>query len=92
MAATDTKPSARGFGAPTNLVTRTVAITPHDTNTLAEVSDGILVGAAGNLNCILADETVAKVLPVPAGFSPLRVKQVLNTSTTASGLFACYCG
>ncbi len=63
------------------------AITKSDTDELATITRGIMVGADGNLNVILADDTAGVVIAVLAGVVyPLRVRQVLSASTTATGI------
>ena len=64
------------------------AITPHDTNELPSVTRAIYVGETGDIKCILANNTVAVTfVNATAGtILPIRVKQVLNTGTSALNL------
>lgn len=64
-------------------------ITPIDGagNELPQVTRAIVVGTAGLLNVILADNSTF-LMPVLAGTYPLRVRQVLLTGTTAANLTA----
>lgn len=70
--------------------TSAVAITPHDTNDLTDITRGLFVGTGGNVSLILADDSVAVLFKnVPAGVVlPLRVKRVRATNTTATDLVA----
>jgi hypothetical protein len=72
--------------------TRAVAITPHDSNDLADVTRGLYVGVSGDVRVILAGDTSAVTLTgLAAGMvHPLRVKRVLSTSTTATGIVGLY--
>lgn len=75
------------FFGPTVPARRAYAITPDDDADVARVTRGVICGGAGNLNCILADDTSAVVIPVLAGIVyPLQVKRVLSTSTTATSI------
>lgn len=65
-------------------------ITPHDTNDLAFETRGVLVGVAGDLEVIGADDTTAVVLPVQAGWNPIAVTRILAANTTATGIVAAY--
>lgn len=71
---------------------KAIAITPHDTNELANVTKAIWVGGAGNIVVILEDDSAAVTLVgVAAGtLLPLRAKIVKSTSTTATSLVALY--
>lgn len=55
------------FFGPTVPARRAYAITPDDDADVARVTRGVICGGAGNLNCILADDTSAVVIPVLAG-------------------------
>lgn len=67
-------------------LTRGADVTAHDTNELAFLSRAVLVTAAGNLNVMWQDGTT-QVIPVSANLMyPLRVKKILSTSTTATGI------
>ena len=62
------------------------AVTPHDTNELAQVSRALYVGGAGDLVVILADDTTAVTFKaVPAGsVLPVRARIVKATGTAAT--------
>ena len=66
------------------------AVTPHDTNALAEYSRGLYVGGAGNITCRLVDDTNDTVFTaVPSGaILPIRVSHVRATGTTATSIVA----
>lgn len=68
------------------------AITPSDTQDLAFLPRGVYVGGDGSLAVILADDTESVTFTgVPAAsLLPIRVKRVLATGTTASGLVGVY--
>jgi hypothetical protein len=67
--------------------TRGFAITPHDSNVLAEKPRAIVAAVAGDVNVILADDDTAVVFALAAGV-PLDIspKVVKSTSTTATGI------
>lgn len=51
----------------------------------------IYVGGAGNLTCIMSDDSSVLFSAVPAGtILPITVKQVLSTGTTATLLIGLY--
>jgi hypothetical protein len=67
-------------------------ITPSDTDELEYVTKAIMVTATGNLNVIFDGDTVAVVIAVTQNilYSGLAIKQILSTSTTATGIKAFY--
>lgn len=77
------------FGPPSNFA----AIAPNDGIDLPSgVTRGIYVGVAGNIKITGSDDTDANavIVPVPVGFSPISVKKVWLTGTTATGLIAAW--
>jgi len=68
--------------------TQAFAITPSDSTDLAQVTRAIYTGTGGDITCILADDTSSVTFQfVPAGaILPLRVKRILSTGTTSSGM------
>jgi hypothetical protein len=76
----------------TGPLTNAVAITPHDSNDLAQTTRGLYVGVAGNVRVIFAGDTEAVTLTgLAAGMvHPFRVTRVLSTSTTATGIVGLY--
>lgn len=68
------------------------AVTPSNTVVLDPPCKSLYIGGAGNVNLLLADDTVAVVfVGVSAGqVLPVRAKQVLSTSTTATSIVALY--
>lgn len=62
-------------------------ITPHNDNDLAVVTRWLIVHTAGAVACIAANG-VTVTLTLPAGIFPLRIKRILSTGTTATGLTA----
>ncbi len=71
---------------------RAVAVTPSDTDELVNVSRGIFVGNTGDLTVVLGDDSAAVTFENIADGTllPLRVRQVLSTGTTATGIVALY--
>ena len=70
---------------------RKTVITPNDSTDLAEIPRALWIGTGGDLNCILADDAGASVIPsLTAGYHPLRTVRILDTNTTASGIVALY--
>ena len=66
------------------------SITPADGTDLDIVTRGLNVSAAGNVSVVtLADETVTVHIAAGIVF-PLRVKRVLSTGTTATGIVGLY--
>jgi len=65
------------------------AITPNDDADLAVRPRAILVGVAGDLEVVSLSGTT-EVLPVPAGYNPIRPVRVKATNTTATGLYGLY--
>lgn len=72
--------------AGTNPAILAFVITPDDDNDLAQHARSLLVGVAGNINCIPTGQTNAVVMPVQAGVTPVSVRRVLSTNTTATGI------
>jgi hypothetical protein len=67
------------------------AVSPDNDNDLAlGPCKALLIGAAGTLSIIAADDTDAVSLTVEAGLLPVRVKRVRATGTTATGIVALY--
>ena len=63
------------------------AITPHDSNELAEVTRAVYVGTAGALAVTLLSGAETILSGVPAGtLLPIRARRVLSTGTTAGAL------
>lgn len=89
-AAADEYPARGGMG----VYEGGVSITPHDDNQLARVSKGLFVGpnggGAGNLAVMWRDGTTTTLTALPPGVYPFRVRKVLSTGTTATGIVALY--
>lgn len=65
------------------------AVTPHDTNELAFVTRGIIVGVAGNVKVTLASGDVVTLPGLAAGvIHPVRAKVIWSTGTTATTIVA----
>lgn len=69
---------------------RLAVVTPSDAADLAEIPKALLIGGAGTVSLIAADDTVAVTLTVEAGVLPIRVRRVRATGTTATGIVALY--
>jgi hypothetical protein len=69
-----------------------VAVTPHDTNDLAESTSGLYIGGAGAVAVITEGEGTSVIFAaVPVGTTlPIRVTRVLSTGTTATNILALY--
>lgn len=69
-----------------------VAITPHDSNDLADASRGVFVGVSGNLKVDMVGSGTAVVFTgLAAGvIHPLRVTRIYSTDTTATNIVAVY--
>lgn len=66
------------------------AVTPSDTEDLAEVSRALHIGVAGDIAVIMADDTTPIVLKDVGGDVAYMVKRVLATGTTATDIVALY--
>lgn len=77
--------NAAGLDSPAE---NAAAVTPHDSNELANYSRALYVGGAGNVCVTLVGTGTAIVfVGVPAGtILPIRCKLVKSTSTTATSI------
>jgi hypothetical protein len=68
-----------------------VAVVPHATNPLADISKALFIGGAGNLVCRLVGDTADVTFTgVQAGqILPIRVSHV-RSATTATSIVALY--
>lgn len=67
------------------------AITPHATDALSPVPDGIMVNVAGNVALRGVDGNDDVTLTLLAGVVyPIRAKYVRVSGTTATGIFGLY--
>lgn len=65
------------------------AVTPHDSNPLAETTRALYVGSAGNVALVLASGASVTFANVAGGsWLPVRAVQVRATGTTASAIVA----
>ena len=69
---------------------RAVAITPDDSNDLADRTRGIYVGVSGDLSVILAEDTTAVTfVGLAAGVvHPIAAIRIRSTGTTATSIVA----
>lgn len=94
---THTATAAKGSSS-TSPAVRSMAITPHDTNFLADAADsplvtrGLSVNVAGTVTCKLVDDkSVSYVFYALAGvIYPLAVVKVFSTGTTATGIYGLF--
>lgn len=54
-----------------------------------DTPQAVLVGVAGDLACVGEDGN-EEILPVVAGYNPIRPRRINTTGTTATGLFLLY--
>lgn len=71
--------------------TGAVAVTPNDGADLAKMTEGLYIGAAGNVAVTMQDGTSVTFTGLAAGVAHrLSVKRVLATGTTATGIVGLY--
>lgn len=77
---------------PSSPATRAQAVTPHDTNPIADPPKGLYVGGAGNITMRGMNDTADTVWAgVPAGtVLPFRARYVRATGTSATFILALY--
>lgn len=86
MAAADSFNITNNVNAPAS---NFVAVTPHDSTDLANVSRAIWVGGAGNVAAVTVAGTAVTFAGVPAGtLLPIRVSRINATNTTATDIVA----
>lgn len=69
-----------------------IAVTPHDSNALANVPKALYIGGAGNVTCRCVDDS-ADVLFVgltAGSILPVRATHVRSTGTTATSIVNLY--
>lgn len=67
------------------------AITPHDTNDLANFSRAVWVGGTGDIKVDMVGSGTVTFTAVPAGYMlAVRASRVYATDTTATALVAVY--
>ncbi|NBU34624.1 hypothetical protein EBZ38_12480 [bacterium] len=65
------------------------AVTPSDTVDLGFITTQIIASGAGVISCNMQGTGTAVLIPVAAGVPlPIRVRRVLATGTTATGIVA----
>ncbi len=69
-----------------------VAITPHDTNELANLARGIYCGVGGDVTVVMADSGTAVLFKNLAGgiIHPIRARIIKSTGTAATNIVAVY--
>ena len=76
--------TATGLDAPAS---HGFAITPHDSNELAETTRALYVGTAGSVALVMASGAALSLVNVAGGtILPLRVRAVRATGTCAGAL------
>ena len=84
MAATDTHEfSSGGLAGPFQ---NAAAVTPHDTNDLANVSAAIQAAGAGNIVMVTQGGSTATLAFADGQLMPIRATLIKATSTTATGI------
>ena len=67
------------------------AVTPsNDADLALGVCKALLIGGAGTIEIIAADDADAVTLTVAAGILPVRARRVRAAGTTATGIVALY--
>lgn len=67
------------------------AVTPHDTNELANWSRAVYVGASGDLKFTSAGGDTVTLVGLAAGiWHPIRAKIIFSTDTTATSIVVGY--
>lgn len=89
MAADNLSQGSLGGRSSSGPATRLRAVTPHDTNELPFVSNGIIAGGAGNVAIVALEDTNPVIVPILAGqLLPIRARLIRATGTTATGIVA----
>lgn len=71
--------------------THAVAVTPHDTNLLAnEALKGLYVGVSGDVKVTTVDGEDIVFKAAPVGVLNVQAKRVFSTGTTATNIVALY--
>lgn len=82
-------PFANTLGAPRHGYTNAAAVTPSDTVDLADVTQALYVGGAGNVAVIMQGGQTVTFTGLTVGtILEVRVSRVKATSTTATALVA----
>ncbi len=64
-------------------------VSPNDGANLPAETVGISINAGGNIAAVAVDSTTPTTVgPLPAGFYPVRLRKILATGTTATGIVA----
>lgn len=78
--------NAAGLSSP---VTNALAITPSDTDELAQVTRGVYVAVSGTLKVDMVDSGTVTFTALSAGvIHPIRCKKIYSTGTAATGIVA----
>lgn len=77
----------RGMTSPTR---RIVAITPDDSNELAEVTRALRICTAGDLHFVDGEGNEHTWPDLEAGYHPIEVRKVFSTNTNADGIYGLY--
>ncbi len=67
---------------------KAVAVTPHNSNDLANNSTALWVGVAGDISVEMVDSGSAIVFKNVSGLIPIQVSRVNSTATTATDIVA----
>ncbi|MCO5092613.1 hypothetical protein [Bosea sp. (in: a-proteobacteria)] len=65
------------------------AVTPHDSDELEYVTNGIVAGVAGTIAVVaLEDASPVALTVIPGQLLPIRARKIMATGTTATGIVA----
>ena len=75
-------------GSVTDPAISAVAVTPDNSNDLAQTTRALYIGVSGNVKVDMQGSGTVTFLSVPIGILPIRAKRVYATGTTATSIIA----